>query len=266
MSRTTRTRTWLVLLAAVAGTLAGGAGAVQAQESPGANKTIVVGDDGSYRLERRAGPVVVNDTIKHVLHQNATKKHIYSYDGLGDYELDPANPAKRSFAITFNRVGKIYYRCKIDGLSGFVKVEPQAATTTSTTARPTTTTTTTAPAAAATAAPKFGAAAASTAQRGVAAVPSPAPTTTTSPIAAAPSPASPAAGATVTPSPATGDQVSDIEAAVDAEEVAFQTAAADEADQGATTMLILAIGFIVALLGGAGVWGWYHRSSRYQPA
>jgi plastocyanin len=265
MSRTTRTRTWLVLLAAVAGTLAGGAGAVQAQESPGANKTIVVGDDGSYRLEHRAGPVVVNDTIKHVLHQNATKKHIYSYDGLGDYELDPANPTKRSFAITFNRVGKIYYRCKIDGLSGFVKVEPQAATTTSTTARPPTTTTT-APGAAATADPKFGAAAASTAQRGVAAVPSKAPTTTTSPIADAPSPASPAPGATVTPSPATGDQVSDIEAEVDAEEVAFQTAAADEADQGGTTMLILAIGFIVALLGGAGLWGWYHRSSRYQPA
>ena len=31
-------------------------------------------------------------------------------------------------------------------------------------------------------------------------------------------------------------------------------------------MLILAIGFIVALLGGAGLRGWYHRSSRYQPA
>jgi plastocyanin len=261
MSRTTRTRTWLVLLTAVAGTLAGSAGAVQAQESPGANKTIVVGDDGSYRLEHRAGPVVVNDTIKHVLHQNATKKHLYSYDGLGDYELDPANPAKRSFAITFNRVGKIYYRCKIDGLSGFVKVEPQAATTTSTTARPTTTT---APAPA-TADPKFGAAAATTAQRGVGTVPSPAPTTTTTPIDAS-LPAPPAAGATVTPSPTPGDQVSDIEAEVDAEEVAFQTAAADEADQGGTTMLILAIGFIVGLLGGAGVWRWYHRSSRYQPA
>ena len=148
-------------------------------------------------------------------------------------------------------------------MSGFVKVEPQAVTTTSTTARPTTTTTT--PAAAATADPKFGAAAASTAQRGVATVSSTAPTTTTSPIAAAPSPVSSAAGGTVT-SPATGDQVSDIEAEVDADEVAFQTAAADEADQGGTTMLILAIGFIVALLGGAGVWGWYHRSSRYQPA
>lgn len=265
MSRTTRPRTWLVLLAAVAGTLAGGAGAVQAQESPGANKTIVVGDDGSYRLEHGAGPVVVNDTIKHVLHQNATKKHIYSYDGLGDYELDPANPTKRSFAITFNRVGKISYRCKIDGLSGFVKVEPQAATTTSTTAQPTTTTTTT-PAAAAKADPKSGAAATSTAQRGVVAVPSTAPTTTTSPMAAAPSPAPPTAGATGTPSAASGDQASDIEAEVAAEEVAFHSAAADEADQGGTAMLILAIGFFVALIGGAGVWGWYHRSSRYQPA
>jgi hypothetical protein len=243
MSRTTRTRTWLVLLAAVSGAFAGATSAVEAQEStPGANKTLVVGDDSMYRLEHRAGPVVVNDSIKHVLHQNATKKHIFSYPGLGDYELDPADPNKRSFTVTFTQVGKIYYRCKIDGLTRYVKVEPQAASTTSTTAR-----------------------------QAIAAVPSTAPTTTTAARAAAASPASPAAGAAAAPAPAAaaaaGEQVSHIEAAsVDAEEVAFHTAAEDEVDQGGTTMLILAVGFFVALLGGAGAWGWYHRSSRYLSA
>jgi hypothetical protein len=257
MSRATRRRSWSMALAVVAGAVVAGPGAVEAQEGTAApSKTLVVTDDSIIRQQHRGGPVVVNDIITYVLHDNAQKKHSFNFSEVSprDYELDPADPNKRSFTITFDKVGKFYYRCKVNGLSGFVKVEERVATTepstTSSTVRPTTTTTLRqAPSTSTTTARPTVTAPPSTVPQGV--VPAgvkPTTTSTTPP------------GVPTTPA----DEVGAADAETD--EVAFQEASHQEEDRRrGTTMLIIAIGLAAALLG-AGGWGWYHRPSRYLSA
>ena len=259
MSRATRRRSWLMSLAVAAAAVVAGPGAVEAQEGiPAPSKTVVVTDDSIIRQQHGGGPVVVNDIITYVLHDYATKKHSFTFSEVSplDYELDPADPNKRSFAITFDKVGKFTYRCKITGLSGFVKVEERVATTappttltparatTTTTARPapSTTTTTTTARPAVTAPP-------STSQQAVVSAPAKAATTSTAPTGAPTSPA-------VDPGTSDGE----------ADEVAFDEAThQEERDGSGTIILIIAIGLGAALLG-AGGWAWYHRPSRYLSA
>lgn len=240
-------------LAVVAGAVVAGPGVVKAEDAP--NKTLVVTDGSIIRQQHGAGPVVVNDRITYVLHDDAQKKHAFTYPELGPstYELDPADPNKRSFAITFNKVGKFSYRCNVTGLSGFVKVEERATanapSTTSSTVRPTTTTLRPAPSTSTTMARPAVTIPPSTSPQGlVPAGVNPTPTTTAPP------------GAPTSPADEAGA------ADAQADEIAFEEASHREQDRRRkTTMLIIAIGLAAALLG-AGGWGWYHRPSRYDSA
>lgn len=256
MSWTSSKWRWVAAVAVGACTVAGSSGAVKAQEaSAGPSKDMVVGDDFIRRQAHRGGPVVVNDSVTYVLHDDAREKHSFTFSELGprDYELDPADPNKRSFTITFDKVGKFYFRCKVDGMAGFVKVEERVTTTkpsttsttglrtTTTTIRPTPSTSTTMVRPAVTAPP-------STSQQGVVSAAVKPTTTTTAPNGA---PTSPAV------------EVGPVDAAAD--EVAFDVASHQEQGGSVTTLLIIAIGLAAALLT-AGTWGWYHRPSRYQSA
>ena len=267
MSRVVRRWSWLAALAVGAGAVAISPAAVEAQEdSAGANKTLVVTDDSIIRQQHRAGPVVVNDTITYVLHDRAQQKHSFSFPDFGtaDYELDPADPNKRSFQITFDKVGKFYYRCNVNGLSGFVKVEERVATTKSSTAGTAPTTTTTER-------PAMVNAAGSTSRPGVPASGSAAKATSTTtastPAVPAPTiaPTSPVAPTSAAPGDAEGPLLE--LAGADAEEPFADPAGENNGSGGSdsTVMLILGIGLAAVLTGAAG-WGWYHRASRYLPA
>ncbi len=256
MSRASGKWQWLAAVAVGAYVVVGSPGAVAGQGGiPAPSKTLVVTDDSIIRQQHRGGPVVVNDMITYVLHDYATKKHSFSYPELGlfDLELDPADPNKRSFTITFDKVGKFYSRCSVTGLSGYVKVGERVPTaepsTTSSTARPATTTTLRpAPSTSTT-----------TARPAVTAAPS----TLQAPVV--PAAATPTTTSTTPPrAPTSADEVR----AADAEvaELAFEEASHQEQDRRKrTAMLFIAIGLAAALLG-AGGWAWYHRPSRYLSA
>ena len=272
MSGAARKWSWLTALAVVVGAVAAPAARADDEYAPGP-RTVEVGP-GNFKNETTR--VLVNENVTFVLKDDLEPEHSYKHSiafshppnptAPSHYELDPADPNARTFTVTFDQPGSHTYSCTLHPHRGVVKVRtPLTATTlapapTTTTTRPAPTTTTTTVRPVVTAAP-------STSPRGsVSAAPKATTTTTRAPLTVAPLTApAPLPGA---PTSAVIDAEAAEDEAAEDDEVAVDAEGHQEDGGGggsSKTMLIMAIGLAAALFA-AGGWGWYHRSSRYEPA